>query len=224
MLKYEEEPMKKLSERKGITLVALVITIIILLILAAITINLTIGQRGILTRAQEAGKNYTNAQDKELADLEDLYSSMMVATGDDATITISMKKLKEIIKDEINSMSPNFINNTEGYSTTERVVGKWVDGKPLYKKTWIKDSPISVSNSAWTDTTISIAENNIAHLIKAEAVGIGTSENNDVWALHAHANDSATNIMVLAARDGNPILCKYFTFYYTKTTDMESVE
>ena len=34
--------------KRGITLIALVITIIILLILAGITINLTVGQRGIL--------------------------------------------------------------------------------------------------------------------------------------------------------------------------------
>ncbi len=60
--------MKK--QRKGITLIALVITIIILLILAGITINLTIGQRGILNRAQEAGRNYQEAakrEDEELA-------------------------------------------------------------------------------------------------------------------------------------------------------------
>ena len=54
----------------GITLVALVITIIVLLILAGITINLTVGQRGILTRAQEAGRNYQEAAKKEDEDLE----------------------------------------------------------------------------------------------------------------------------------------------------------
>ena len=57
------------EKREGITLVALVITIIVLLILAGITISLTIGQNGIITRAQEAGKNYLNAQDQELAGL-----------------------------------------------------------------------------------------------------------------------------------------------------------
>ena len=60
---------QKQEKRKGITLVALVITIIVLLILAGITISLTIGQNGIITRAQEAGKNYLNAQDQELAGL-----------------------------------------------------------------------------------------------------------------------------------------------------------
>ncbi len=60
--------MKK--ESKGITLIALVITIIVLLILAGITINLTIGQRGILNRAQEVGRNYqeaTKREDEELS-------------------------------------------------------------------------------------------------------------------------------------------------------------
>ena len=53
------------QNKAGITLVALVITIIVLLILAAITINLTIGQRGILTRAEEAGRNYQEAAKRE---------------------------------------------------------------------------------------------------------------------------------------------------------------
>ncbi len=62
----------KIRENKGITLIALVITIIVLLILAAITLNLIIGERGIFKMAEEAGRNYTNAQNAELADLEKL--------------------------------------------------------------------------------------------------------------------------------------------------------
>ncbi len=57
------------GNKAGITLVALVITIIVLLILAGITINLTIGQRGILRRAEEAGRNYQEAAKKEDEDL-----------------------------------------------------------------------------------------------------------------------------------------------------------
>lgn len=53
------------NNQKGITLIALAITIIILLILAGITINMTVGQRGILTKAQEAGRNYQEAAKRE---------------------------------------------------------------------------------------------------------------------------------------------------------------
>ena len=54
---------------RGITLIALVITIIVLLILAGVTINLTLGENGIFRTAEQAGKNYTQAQEQELAGL-----------------------------------------------------------------------------------------------------------------------------------------------------------
>lgn len=59
-----------LKGQKGITLVALVITIIVLLILAGVTISLTLGENGIFKTAEGAAKNYTNAQDKELYDMD----------------------------------------------------------------------------------------------------------------------------------------------------------
>ena len=58
------------SKEQGITLIALVITIIVLLILAGVTINLTLKEGGIFSRAQIAAKNYAEAQEKELAALE----------------------------------------------------------------------------------------------------------------------------------------------------------
>ena len=59
----------KLKKQNGITLIVLVITVIVLLILAGVTINLTIGQDGILKRAEEAGMNYTEAAEKEKTEL-----------------------------------------------------------------------------------------------------------------------------------------------------------
>ena len=54
----------------GITLIALVITIIVLLILAGITINLTLGENGILIKADEAAKNTDIVDTKEKIKLE----------------------------------------------------------------------------------------------------------------------------------------------------------
>ena len=50
---------------KGITLIALVVTIIVLLILAGVAINLSIGDNGIFKRAQDAAKKAEEAQDDE---------------------------------------------------------------------------------------------------------------------------------------------------------------
>lgn len=44
---------KNLNER-GITLIALVITVVILIILATVSINVVLGEGGLIQRAQEA--------------------------------------------------------------------------------------------------------------------------------------------------------------------------
>ena len=72
----------KVKSGKGITLIALVITIIVLLILAGVTIATLTGDNGILTRAQEA-KNKTEEAEREekekLGDMEDILDEY--ATG-----------------------------------------------------------------------------------------------------------------------------------------------
>ena len=60
--------MKKILNKKlnkGITLIALVITIVVLLILTAIAINLTLGNNGIFQRAKTAKEEYQNAEEQE---------------------------------------------------------------------------------------------------------------------------------------------------------------
>ena len=49
--------MKKVKGRKGITLIALVITVIVILILAGITISAISGENGIIQKAEQAKKN-----------------------------------------------------------------------------------------------------------------------------------------------------------------------
>ncbi|CDB32213.1 unknown [Clostridium sp. CAG:575] len=54
-----------MKEQKGITLVALVITIIILLILAGISIATLTGENGLFKRAKDAKNNTVDAQNAE---------------------------------------------------------------------------------------------------------------------------------------------------------------
>ncbi len=65
-----------LKGQKGITLVALVITIIVLLILAGVTITLTLGEKGIFKTAEKAGENYTQAQREELERLNSFQNTL----------------------------------------------------------------------------------------------------------------------------------------------------
>ncbi len=68
-----------LKEQKGITLVALVITIIVLLILAGVSIAMLTGENGILKRSTEAADESKIAEDREAAalDLNAAYTAYM---------------------------------------------------------------------------------------------------------------------------------------------------
>ena len=63
--------MKKLNQ-KGITLVALVITIIVLMILAGISLSFVLGDNGILKKAQETADAYKNASQSEQQTLQNI--------------------------------------------------------------------------------------------------------------------------------------------------------
>ncbi|MFR2534866.1 MAG: hypothetical protein ACLTEH_02730 [Clostridia bacterium] len=65
-----------MREKSGITLVSLVITIIILIILAGISINTLVGDNGIITKAQQAKENMILAQGDEEKQLNELYSQL----------------------------------------------------------------------------------------------------------------------------------------------------
>lgn len=71
------------KRNKGITLIALVITIIVLLILAGVSIATLTGENGILTRASEASKKTIQANAEEQVQLE-----VIASIGTDGNINI----------------------------------------------------------------------------------------------------------------------------------------
>lgn len=62
--------MKENKRQNGITLIALVVTIVVLLILAGVSINTMFGNSGIINKANEAKNRMENAQNKEMDELE----------------------------------------------------------------------------------------------------------------------------------------------------------
>ena len=64
-MRESKELKKKFKERKGITLIALVITIIVLLILAGVSIMMLTGDNSILNQATNAKNNTIEGQEKE---------------------------------------------------------------------------------------------------------------------------------------------------------------
>ena len=64
------------KKKKGITLVALVVTIVVLLILAGVSINLVLGNNGIIARAKDAETKSAEASQNDLKGMNGLVSEM----------------------------------------------------------------------------------------------------------------------------------------------------
>lgn len=78
---------KKMGRRKtylsnaGITLIALVVTVIVLLILAGVTLSLTLGENGIIGRAKLASNTWANVTKDEDTMYADVYSKIGQQSG-----------------------------------------------------------------------------------------------------------------------------------------------
>ena len=80
---------QNLKENKGITLIAMVITIIVLLILAGVSIAMLTGENGILTQAQRAKTETKNAQENEEEVLENYSQYIEGSTNGGTLITVT---------------------------------------------------------------------------------------------------------------------------------------
>ena len=73
---------QKIKSKSGITLVALVVTIVVLLLLAGVSLSLVIGNDGIMKRAKEAKERYGQASKNEQKDLDTVEDYMNKMTGE----------------------------------------------------------------------------------------------------------------------------------------------
>ena len=131
---------KKLNQ-KGITLVALVVTIVVLLILAGITINMLLGENGIIRIAQEAKNTWENAiineqeslnslLDELNDELRDKSKDIYVFLYDDGTLAFSNKN--ELIQGKT-------LVKEYGNIADKEYEPKWIDGVLVTNTPWYED-------------------------------------------------------------------------------------
>ena len=111
--------MKRNTKRKneGITLIALVITIIVLLILAGVTIATLMGDNGILTKANEAKKQNEIAEVKERAQLDIAsWVADKMENGEDAIVDTP-----DLVKSILDTANPD-VNNRYYKDVTDKGV------------------------------------------------------------------------------------------------------
>ena len=171
---------------KGITLIALVVTIIVLLILAGIALNLTIGENGLFTRAQNAANTWQMAEQNEQNAMNDLSSWMDQylngngGSGEDnqGTIKVSFKIEGEKVTTEPPLPSDDF-SHIEGTVDTGYVVqdgdGNQFVWVPVDKNQKIK---INVTSEANIDS-ISLTDPYGDDVPLADTDNLGTTYNNE---------------------------------------------
>ena len=104
------------SKNSGITLIALVITIIVLLILAGVSISMLTGTNGILTQAQKAKETNDNSAPEEKVKLIATTTKMQAETG-----TLDADKLVEEITTSYGGQATKSEN---GFPITAEINGK----------------------------------------------------------------------------------------------------
>ncbi len=109
------------NRQKGITLIALVITIVILIILAGVAINLTVGENGIFNKAKFAKEKYTNEEYLEQEQLNEIYAylnkdSKLPENTKDTDMGTQVK-----LPSEWYNTAPAYISTEDGSTVTKEV-------------------------------------------------------------------------------------------------------
>ena len=114
----------KTKEMKGITLVALVVTIVVLLILAGVSINLVLGNNGIIAKAKEAEAKSAEASQNDLKGMNALTEEMNNALGEKPKVDLSKYKIGDLVNYTPNTeKSESTVNDSES-GTSEQKVAK----------------------------------------------------------------------------------------------------
>ena len=224
--------MKKYNKNNGITLIALVVTIIVLLILAGVSISMLTGQNGILKRATEAKNTTEVASEKEGIQMAVTTSQMSSANytsikkdGLQSELNSYFGKEKTTLEDNKDGSYTVTMNNSkrkytieDDGSIIEGVYDKWngTDSKEPTEKTsneihiytvaelkWIADK-VNNDGNTFEGYTIYL-ENNLDFGARETS---GTWENTENEALKWTAIGKQKDIPLKATFEGNNHIIK----------------
>ena len=91
-IKFNKENCIKSNNTQGITLIALIVTIVVMIVVAGVTINMTIGENGIFTKAVKAKEMQEAAEVKERLELKQLDARLALG-GENMTLENYLKYL-----------------------------------------------------------------------------------------------------------------------------------
>lgn len=155
-----------MREEKAITLVSLVVTIIVLILLAGVSINLVIGDNGIIKTAQKSKQNVQDMITDKQTKLNELYTQEEERQENTAAEEfIKLKQFKVKMAEAINDLTKSKTNldfNSETEEFEESI------GKMLYTLTEDADAQAS-----------DIAEGKTAYVDGNKIIGTGVFDNSE---------------------------------------------
>lgn len=180
--------------------------------------------------------NYYNKTeiDTKLTDINEIVISETQPAPGNAKIWINTGEISPMHSEVVNSLSGNEtakapsvqavnnkFNEISAYSTEEKVIGTWINGKKLYEKT------IYINTGSTADTDVVIANLNIDNIEYLKITDGSIFSNNNWWDVNFYYSNTiyaATYIRpeenAIKGKYGSYILgTGYITINYTRTTD-----
>lgn len=182
-----------------------------------------------LTNIESTNTTFTTANDTQYvfimiskvtddtSNINDILNSIMINEGSSAL------PYEPYVTPSINVDGEEIYNqNVMNYSTTEQVVGKWIDGKPLYRKVFNITNPTS-SNTNYIDIS-SMNIDTATHLYgyyktNAGTFGIPFHDSNDNLSVMFISGDTNLYIRGRFGNNYTSITEVKVVLEYTKTTD-----
>ena len=125
----------KQKTNEGITLIALVITIIVLLILAGVAINVVFNQEDLFNRANEAASKWNTAQQKEQNELNNIIHELQSLFKTEVTDNVLMEKSPSTWTDGDVTITLIYENIPAGYVIEYKMgEGEWTEGTSVIVK------------------------------------------------------------------------------------------
>ena len=198
--------MEKIKKQKGVTLVALVVTIIVLIILAGISINLILGDNGIITIAKRAKENIELAKIEEETELNELYTQLEAGGSNSGNLPYdSIAKLTEFKTaianaiDEAGGIKPDITAETSVFADNIKGIVKEVT-----KNATATVDNISKGKTAWVNGTLITGNGKDNDSYKADSEPLETYI----------VNSTYSNVGAVIKNDGSTIMNGSFSGEY----------
>ena len=181
-----------LKKQKGITLVALVVTIVVLLILAGVSINLVLGDNGIVKKAQEAKRKSGEASQNDLTSMNELAKELedvIDGTGNNDNESKFMKENTKVTYPDGDVWIPEGFKIAEDSASTVQG-GVVIEDKDGNQFVWVPVATIADYKRTAYSTNIETEETDTT----TNSVKIKHNSDDDYYFTEALPEDEKTSV------------------------------